>query len=595
MKKIAVAVIVIVLAVVVVVAGFGLDNDSDPETQSPVIADIPDKNVLVASTVIIPVMATNPNKMALQYTMEDAPSGATMTKEGVIYWIPRTAGEFTFDVMVNDTMVPKVSKTVNVVVTNDPVAAAPIIEPVALGLLRSNVTVVYNLKAYDANGDALTFSLSPALENASIDSSGAFTWTPEDDGVYTFEVKASDGVHTTSKEVVATVVDAYDVITRWNMELSTYLNMKMINNQYGSRAMAMMHVAMFDSINSIDEDYEPYHVQVNATENASKVAAAAAAAHSVLTTLYPADAATFDAVYNAQMAMIPDSDSKSDGIAIGQEVADAIVLLRSDDNSANANTAFTDGTLPGQYRKTSMMAPLMPGWGNVTPWAMTSGDQFRLAGPPELTSAEYAAAFNQTKALGARNSLTRTASQSEDALFWIAGVPDHWHGVAREMSAREDLDLKERARLFALLSVALADASISGWDNKYTYKFWRPVTAIQNADQDGNPATMAMANWMPFITTPAFPEYASGHSTTCMAGASLLASYFGSDAAVYVRTSATMGLPAHEYSSFSEMAQEAGDSRIGAGVHFSFSNEEALAAGGQIGEHVYASLMQPIS
>jgi hypothetical protein len=417
------------------------------------------------------------------------------------------------------------------------------------------------------------------------------TWTAVA-GNDRLSIEVDDGTTSVSREIILTVKDL-DIVSAWNLKIMTYLSAKGISNQFGSRATAMMHTAIFDSVNSIVNVYWPYHGIIPTPCDATVEAAAATAAYTILTTMYPADANLFDSLYEAQMDSLPDSQSKAEGAAVGNICANAIIQLRADDNSASANTPFVDGTLPGQYRRTGPMDPMLPGWGFVTPWGMASGSQFRLQGPPELTSAEYTAAYQETMALGARNSALRSAQQSEDALYWIAGVPDHWHAIAREMSARNNLTLEENARLFALLSVSLADASIAGWDTKYTHAFWRPVTAIRLADTDGNPDTISNPMWMPFITTPAFPEYASGHSTTCSAGATLLADFFGSDSAVFTRPSATPGLPAHEYHSFSEVAEEAGASRIPAGVHFSFSNYEALEAGAKVAHYVYDNLMQP--
>ncbi|MCE5295733.1 MAG: phosphatase PAP2 family protein [Euryarchaeota archaeon] len=590
----AVVAVVVVAALVVAAMGLGT-NDGSSDDDSPSVMAIADRDVFIGEKQIIPLMTKNLNMATMIYSMEDAPTDATMTKEGIVYWIPKTPGTYEFRVVVNDTVLDPVSTGVKITVSADPVQKAPVVEPIALGLALENVAIGYQVKAYDPNGDALTYSLSDGPEGVSISNTGMLVWTPDDSDVFTFDVEVSDGTASTSTTVTMTIVEKYDLVTRWNMEGASYINSKMINNQYGSRAMAMMHTAIFDAVNSIDPEYTAYNELIDVNSSASQRAAVAAAAHRVLTTLYPADAARFDALYDSQIANMTDDQNRTDGIEVGIASADAIIALRMNDHASEANTVYVDKTEPGQYRKTGMMNPLMPGWGSVTPWSMTSGSQFRLSGPPQLTDDEYTMAYNETKSVGARMSMMRTADQSEDALFWIAGVPDHFYGVARELSARYDLDLEERARLFALLTITLADASISGWDNKYNYTFWRPVTAIHDGELDGNPSTVEDDTWMPFITTPAFPEYASGHSTTCSAGATLLAEFFGTDDVTFVRMSATPGLPAHEYTSFSEIAEEAGASRIYAGVHFSFSNIEALENGALIAEYAYLNQLRPES
>lgn len=586
----------------------------DRAAPSLAITSIATMNVTIGDTVIIPVIPINPNNAMLAYSTTNVPSGATMIKDGIVYWIPKAAGSYSFNVVVNnmtartdtsamtnvmmndqanDQTTRAVSRvTVNVTASTTQVPA--VIQPIALGLSKVGSAILYQVVAIDANGDNLNYSLNHAPSGALISkTTGTLTWTPKTSGNYTFDVVVSDGKSSSVRTVNIAVVDDYDIVTQWNIGALNYLNSKGISNQYASRALAMIHTAMFDAINSVSNRYHPYHLYT-ASPTASPEAAASTAAYTVLTTLYPADTATFGAIYNKQMAAIPDGQPKSEGIALGQTTARDIISLRSNDNSAKANIPYTDGTLPGEYRNTGMK-PMLPGWGDVTPWVLTDGSQFRLAGPPALTSAEYAEAYNETKELGAKNSTTRTVQQSEDALFWISGVPDHWYGIAREVSAKKDLTMIENARLFALLSMSLADASIAGWDTKYFYGFWRPITAIKNGALDGNDATLSDSAWQPFITTPAFPEYGSGHSTTCSTAASLLAGFFGSDTANFTRTSSTAGLPAHEYTSFSEIAQEAGASRIPAGAHFTFSNLEALAAGSLIGDYVFNNALQPLA
>jgi hypothetical protein len=240
----------------------------------------------------------------------------------------------------------------------------------------------------------------------------------------------------------------------------------------------------------------------------------------------------------------------------------------------------------------------MPGWGMVTPWAMTSGDQFRQAGPPALDGPQYAKAYEEVKAIGEKNAEQaglRTSEQTLIARFWMGGIPEHWHGVARTISEREEMPLLESARLFALLSIGLADASIAGWDMKYHFNFWRPVTAIYEGDDDMNTRTVGDVNWTPLLNTPPFPEYPSGHSTTCATAATVLSRFFQGKPYTFELVSTTPNLTEDEkrrtFKSFWQAAEEAGVSRIYAGVHFNFSNKDALQAGKKLGNFVYTNYL----
>jgi hypothetical protein len=224
---------------------------------------------------------------------------------------------------------------------------------------------------------------------------------------------------------------------------------------------------------------------------------------------------------------------------------------------------------------------------------MTTGQQFRGAGPPPLASAEYAAAYEEVAELGAKTSATRTAAQTDTARFWMAGIPDHLHAIARQMAEEKHLDLDDGARLFALLSITLADASICGWDMKYHFGFWRPITAIQLGDTDGNDGTVGDATWDSLLPAPAFPEYVSGHSTTTAAGVGLLIRFNGGELFGFTRSSTTAGLAPRSFTNLWAMAEEVGASRIYGGLHFGFSNRDGLAAGRQLGEYVFDNFLLP--
>jgi membrane-associated phospholipid phosphatase len=225
----------------------------------------------------------------------------------------------------------------------------------------------------------------------------------------------------------------------------------------------------------------------------------------------------------------------------------------------------------------------------VTPFALTRADQFRPDGPPEVTSAAYAAEFNEVKRLGSASSTERTAEQTEIARFWADGSgsytpPGHWNQIATDLAATEGLSGPASARLLAELNVALADAAIAAWDAKYTYDFWRPVTAIRLADTDGNAATAADPDWVPLITTPNHPDYVAGHATFSAAAATILTDAFGAQA--FSATSVTLPGVTRSFASFADAAAEAGWSRIYAGIHFRSAVEDGLALGQAVGDWV---------
>jgi hypothetical protein len=231
---------------------------------------------------------------------------------------------------------------------------------------------------------------------------------------------------------------------------------------------------------------------------------------------------------------------------------------------------------------------------------MTSSTQFRSPdGPPALNSAEYTAAFNEVKAIGSATSGTRTQDQSNIAQFWAGPTGTftpvgHWNTIAQTVAESQGNTLEENARLFALVGIAQADATISCWENKYHYDHWRPVTAIRAAETDGNPDTAADANWSSFITTPNHPSYSSGHSTTSGATGAVLADFFGTDNMSFTSSAEGFSVPPRTFTSFSQASQEAADSRLYAGIHWRYDNEDGLALGRALGHHVFATQLRAI-
>ncbi len=316
-----------------------------------------------------------------------------------------------------------------------------------------------------------------------------------------------------------------DVVTDWNTAALDAIKASRTAPPPASRILAILHTSIYDAVNGIVRTHEPYFVKEKGPTNASEEAAASAAAHQVLTTLLPTQAATFDELHEDTLAGIRDNARKRRGLEWGESVADEILDWRANDGSADPKDPPDFSDRAGEWRPTwPNFAPyLLPQWGFVTPFAMPTSSFFRPNGPPALDSARYASDYNEVKAIGENDSTSRTEEQTDIALFWADGAgtvtpPGHWNVIAQDVATGRNR-MRQNARLFALLNVAMADAAISCWDAKYTYNFWRPITAIEMGDTDGNPATDGEPwtdgepAWIPLITTPPFPDYTSGHST----------------------------------------------------------------------------------
>jgi hypothetical protein len=364
-----------------------------------------------------------------------------------------------------------------------------------------------------------------------------------------------------------------------------------------SRNLAIVSSAVFDAVNGLNEFYENYQVENKAGVKGSAEAAAIQAAYETLVALFPNQKATFDALLATSLSTLPSNSSAvKAGLDFGKSVAQEILAARANDGSTQV-VPYAASNEVGAWQPTSAVtSPLLPQWGDVTPFALESSSQFRPPAPPALTSAAYAQDFNLTKEIGAVNSTTRTADQTEIAKFWADGAgtytpPGHWADIALQVLGSSNASLVESARTMGMLNIALADAAIACWDAKYTYNTWRPITAIQQADKDGNEATTADPNWKPLITTPPFPEFTSGHSTFSGTAATVLTQLFGDNVSF---TTSSLGLPGvtRTYRGFQQAADEAGMSRIYGGIHFMPANLEGLDCGREIGSFVATNFMQ---
>jgi hypothetical protein len=382
-----------------------------------------------------------------------------------------------------------------------------------------------------------------------------------------------------------------DVITDWNEKAVNAGYAAQVTPGVSARNIAMMHIAMFEALNSIEPRYTPYRTRPSAEPGTSRDAAAAVAAHYILARAYPDQAKEFDKALEASLAAVPEGSAKTEGTRLGEQSARAIFDERRTDGADAANT-YRPFTVAGKYVPTTF--PLMSGWGAVRPFAMKTSGQFRPATPYALTSTQWAKDYIEVKKMGAKAGSARTAEQTEIARFWALTGPATYNPVARQLSAAKSLDALDNARLFALFSIAAADAGVAIFEAKYKYNFWRPVTAIRNADLDGNNATERDPTWQPFINTPMHPEYPCAHCTFQSTAASVLQSFFGTDTAEFKLTSTTAPGITRSFNKLSDYVAEVVNARIYDGVHYRTSGEAGAAMGRKIGQYTVQNYLKPL-
>lgn len=374
-------------------------------------------------------------------------------------------------------------------------------------------------------------------------------------------------------------------VARWNEAALEAIKAERTVPPVAARNLAMVHVAVYDAAALTGDEYDSFYSVRRAPPGADPTAAAAVAAHRVLIGLYPARRDALDADLDVTLNSVPDGPAKTAGVRHGSAVGEQVLKWRAGDGKAAARHAYKYTDEPGRWRPTpaAHKEPLLPGWSNVPGFALRDLAPFRPPGPPKLDSEAYRETFRQLRALGGTNSESRTKDQTEIAYFWADGEgtvtpPGHWNRIAQGLVAERKLNLMETARLFALVNVAMADASVVCWECKFKFDVWRPVTAIRGVDPD----------WEPLLATPPFPAYTSGHSSFSGAASAALAAFFGTDRVRF--TSTSDGLPGvtRSFESFSSAADEAGMSRIYGGIHWSFDNADGLKCGKEIGEYVAA-------
>ena len=365
-----------------------------------------------------------------------------------------------------------------------------------------------------------------------------------------------------------------------------------------TRSFAIMHAAIYDAVNAIDRKHRPYLVRLSGvSRDSSQEAAAAAAAHETLVALYPAFKAALDTHLQQSLAQIPDGNGKAEGILIGLDVADRILAARSNDGSNAPPIPYVFGTAPGDYQSTPpnfAPQPQFTHWSHVTPFTLQRADQFRPGPPPALTSDAYSDAFNQIKSLGIANSTTATADEALTGRFWNGAIQNYWNEIAQTLSLARGLTTAQNARLFALLNLSFADNVIAFYDAKYTYNFWRPVTAIRTADPGINPETVADPNWLPEVgKTAPDPSYPGAHAVISASAEEVLISFFDKDRAEFNVTSEVLPGVERSFTSISAAAEEATLSRIFGGQHFRFDLTAGQRLGREVADFVVDNFLTP--
>jgi len=399
--------------------------------------------------------------------------------------------------------------------------------------------------------------------------------------------------------MVALPAHSGEVVMEWNQKAVelTLSSTPALAPVQQTRVMAIVQVAVHDAVNGITGEYGTYLSPGPASENASPEAAAIAAAHHALKNLFssPSQVALLDAHY-ADSLTAHGLSEYDPGIEYGRSAAAAILASRANDLSAQAQYPYTvpgAGT-PGVWMPISSAAnaqALLPGWGNVTPWVLRSGSQFRPDAPPALDSEQYAKDYNEIKIIGAANSPTRTSEQTQIAQFWLASPTAVWNPAMRQVVAARNPDLSVTARTFALVYLAVADASIACWDAKYIYNYWRPQPAIRSGDFDGNDLTAGDVSWQPLHPTPRHPEYTSGHTTNSSAMATILELLFGDDPGVPLVV--TLSGITRQWETFDEGIEEVIDARVYSGIHFRTADEVGARLGRQVARFVSTHALQP--
>ena len=388
-----------------------------------------------------------------------------------------------------------------------------------------------------------------------------------------------------------------DVVLDWNATMQTTVSTQAPFPQ--ARSAAITQLAVFEAVNSITRNYQPYLGTITAPAGASPQAAAIAAAYTVLRTYFPANAVSLDAVYAASLAAIPAGTAKNDGISVGQAAAAAMIAARANDGSAPLTFFLPTSANPGDWQLTPA-CPAAGGvffnWQNVTPFGISSAAQFRLDPPPELAGGRYAQAYNEVKTVGDVNSTVRPQDRTNVALLYANITPILiFNPIARLLSATENKSLSENAHDLAILNMAISDAAVATFETKYFYKFWRPITAIHEGALDGNNKTDPDPNYQPLILTPCFPSYPSAHGVLSNAARTALEEIYGNVSFSITLSSPAVPGVAITYTNLGQITNDISDARVYGGIHFRTDQDAGRIMGLRLGQWVYEHNMRRVN
>ena len=386
--------------------------------------------------------------------------------------------------------------------------------------------------------------------------------------------------------LLASTAAAADVVTDANAKAADFIvAAKLPHNGANYRAAAIVQVAVFEAVNAVTGRFPGARLKLDPAPGASIDAAVLSATRSTLVAVTPSQQAQVEAWYAAALAAVLESPAKAAGVALGGKAAAGVLALCADDGS-NLPETWKPLTTPAVYVATPL--PVMTQWGKRRPWVLGRPDQLRPGPPPSLKSETWTHDFNEIKTLGAKNSAARSAEQTAAAKFWEASGPPIYFAIVRSFAAAPGRDLGENARLYAAVAMAMDDALVAVMDAKYAYRFWRPITAIRNADRSQNGATEGDPGWLPFIDTPPHPEYPCAHCIVASAAATVLEAAMGDAPAKLSGTSATLPGAVRSWSNPSELVAEVGEARIWDGVHYRNSTVVGAEMGKKLGQLVVA-------
>lgn len=403
--------------------------------------------------------------------------------------------------------------------------------------------------------------------------------------------------------LVQTLPAVENAVLFWNEKALNATRLARNPPPMSSFLFAAYHVAIFDTVNGITHQHHGWLINAPAPEGADMDAAIASAAFFALNALWgqSSNPLNFQTAYDRALADIPDGPAKAAGIAWGKETAESVLAACASSGYNKPIPGFYASTEPGKWRETppGFRPAVLPHWGHVRPFVMTSPDQFRAPPPYKVDSEQHAAELAFVNRVGPRDNAERTEYQTLSTPFWSDDLgtvtpPGHWNVIAQDLVRRQKLPAADTARLFALLNMAEADAAISCWDTKFYYRTWRPETAIRELDEKQNPKAKPNPDFIPNMGTPAFPSYTSGHSTFSAAAARILELYFGTDDIDFTVTSDGLPGAVRSYKKLSDACHEVGMSRVWGGIHVMSDNIEGQKSGVKIADWTYQNALQPL-